>query len=131
MRKFSTLVDLIFADISEDNARSKKSRNQRQDITFRTLLKQSMRSKKEWRYRRDRVLIRLCKLNMNKILKCTVIKSRLDASYRKCVIPFYYASGLDYWKGYFRLDYRDWETDRKSTRLNSSHSAKSRMPSSA
>ena len=27
--------------------------------------------------------------------------------------------------------YRDWETDRKSTRLNSSNSAKSRMPSSA
>ena len=33
---------------------------------------------------------------------------------------------------YFKApDYRDWETDRKSTRLNSSHSAKSRMPSSA
>ena len=31
----------------------------------------------------------------------------------------------------FGLEYRDWETDRKSTRLNSSHSAKSRMPSSA
>ena len=30
-----------------------------------------------------------------------------------------------------RIGYRDWETDRKSTRLNSSHSAKSRMPSSA
>ena len=29
------------------------------------------------------------------------------------------------------VHYRDWETDRKSTRLNSSHSAKSRMPSSA
>ena len=29
------------------------------------------------------------------------------------------------------LGYRDWETDRKSTRLNSSHSAKTRMPSSA
>ena len=29
------------------------------------------------------------------------------------------------------ISYRDWETDRKSTRLNSSHSAKSRMPSSA
>lgn len=69
MRKFSTLVDLILADIRESNARNKKSRNQRQDITFRTLLKQSMLSKKEWRYRRDRVLIRLCKLNMNKILK--------------------------------------------------------------
>ena len=34
-----------------------------------------------------------------------------------------YHSGVDI--------YRDWETDRKSTRLNSSHSAKSRMPSSA
>ena len=33
--------------------------------------------------------------------------------------------GLMFW------GYRDWETDRKSTRLNSSHSAKSRMPSSA
>ena len=29
------------------------------------------------------------------------------------------------------LTYRDWETDRKSTRLNSSHSRASRMPSSA
>ena len=28
-------------------------------------------------------------------------------------------------------DYRDWETDRKSTRLNSSHITRSRMPSSA
>ena len=33
--------------------------------------------------------------------------------------------------GYIWAIYRDWETDRKSTRLNSSHSAKSRMPSSA
>ena len=29
------------------------------------------------------------------------------------------------------FQYRDWETDRKSTRLNSSHSGESRMPSSA
>ena len=29
------------------------------------------------------------------------------------------------------MEYRDWETDRKSTRLNSSHSRASRMPSSA
>ena len=34
-------------------------------------------------------------------------------------------------KGLIDDEYRDWETDRKSTRLNSSHSAKSRMPSSA
>ena len=33
--------------------------------------------------------------------------------------------------GFSGKSYRDWETDRKSTRLNSSHSAKSRMPSSA
>ena len=31
----------------------------------------------------------------------------------------------------FDFKYRDWETDRKSTRLNSSHSGESRMPSSA
>ena len=32
---------------------------------------------------------------------------------------------------YLTTAYRDWETDRKSTRLNSSHSRASRMPSSA
>ena len=31
----------------------------------------------------------------------------------------------------FKNRYRDWETDRKSTRLNSSHITRSRMPSSA
>ena len=33
--------------------------------------------------------------------------------------------------GLISFDYRDWETDRKSTRLNSSHEIPSRMPSSA
>ena len=37
----------------------------------------------------------------------------------------------DIFNNWVKTDYRDWETDRKSTRLNSSHSAKSRMPSSA
>ena len=32
---------------------------------------------------------------------------------------------------YTNEPYRDWETDRKSTRLNSSHRSLSRMPSSA
>ena len=45
-----------------------------------------------------------------------------------------FRSGNDFsdleWEGYERL-YRDWETDRKSTRLNSSHEIPSRMPSSA
>ena len=40
-----------------------------------------------------------------------------DASFRDKVI--------------YREQYRDWETDRKSTRLNSSHEIPSRMPSSA
>ena len=31
----------------------------------------------------------------------------------------------------YKQGYRDWETDRKSTRLNSSHITRSRMPSSA
>ena len=34
-------------------------------------------------------------------------------------------------KGLAAEAYRDWETDRKSTRLNSSHEFVSRMPSSA
>ena len=34
-------------------------------------------------------------------------------------------------KKMIRNRYRDWETDRKSTRLNSSHITRSRMPSSA
>ena len=41
---------------------------------------------------------------------------------------------LDYASPYYdapRDEYRDWETDRKSTRLNSSHRSLSRMPSSA
>ena len=38
---------------------------------------------------------------------------------------------INHYTGANEMLYRDWETDRKSTRLNSSHSAKSRMPSSA
>ena len=40
---------------------------------------------------------------------------------------FKWCTGLDNPQGV----YRDWETDRKSTRLNSSHITRSRMPSSA
>ena len=43
-------------------------------------------------------------------------------------------NALDYTDGewlYYEGIYRDWETDRKSTRLNSSHRSLSRMPSSA
>ena len=48
------------------------------------------------------------------------LKNRFDIKQ-----PTIYVSGLN------PHTYRDWETDRKSTRLNSSHSRASRMPSSA
>ena len=43
------------------------------------------------------------------------------------------AKGMDRVQGDYMgvLAYRDWETDRKSTRLNSSHITRTRMPSSA
>ena len=52
-----------------------------------------------------------------------------------CYLTFYtlpMSLNLTYQKIEFSLlPYRDWETDRKSTRLNSSHRSLSRMPSSA
>ena len=42
----------------------------------------------------------------------------------KVFVGYCYIVGID-------GEYRDWETDRKSTRLNSSHEIPSRMPSSA
>ena len=54
----------------------------------------------------------------------------LESGYRVCDVSA--MTGLCRRGIQFMRDrYRDWETDRKSTRLNSSHSAKSRMPSSA
>ena len=50
-------------------------------------------------------------------------------------IEQFYKPPLVYWLNavFYKMmaKYRDWETDRKSTRLNSSHSRASRMPSSA
>ena len=58
--------------------------------------------------------------------------ARLRDQYMKdhplCEFPF---CGKPSVECHHKAGYRDWETDRKSTRLNSSHSAKSRMPSSA
>ena len=45
------------------------------------------------------------------------------------IVPFMDNMHMDYF--FFYEPYRDWETDRKSTRLNSSHEIPSRMPSSA
>ena len=64
----------------------------------------------------------------NNIFNITYLGKNLNS------IPFVYNEQLvqsfPYFSSLSRY-YRDWETDRKSTRLNSSHSAKSRMPSPA
>ena len=60
-------------------------------------------------------------------------KTYYDSEYQIEIVDFdstLEISMFDSFEG-IRDEYRDWETDRKSTRLNSSHSAKSRMPSSA
>ena len=69
MRKFSTIHELVLADIRELNARSKKYRNQRESYSTRDFIKQISQNNKRNSYRRDMVLLRLCDLNMKKILK--------------------------------------------------------------
>ena len=48
-----------------------------------------------------------------------------------CAVEMMHAGASRYDLDRFSVVYRDWETDRKSTRLNSSHLKLSRMPSSA
>ena len=64
--------------------------------------------------------------------------SKLIQKYRTFTMPsgVYHGSVLHVNKNHVNKNnidkyYRDWETDRKSTRLNSSHEIPSRMPSSA
>ena len=64
--------------------------------------------------------------------ECGDIPKDMQAAYRdweaswNCNLRYDYMTATDE-----NGDYRDWETDRKSTRLNSSHITRSRMPSSA
>ena len=53
-------------------------------------------------------------------------------AYQKIYFDFFSNSQWEKHLAYsYNANYRDWETDRKSTRLNSSHRSLSRMPSSA
>lgn len=61
MSKPSTLLQLIMADIRENNARAGWQRNQ----PDRRTLKQMLNPKKKRDYRRDRVLRKLCDIQMN------------------------------------------------------------------
>ena len=71
--------------------------------------------------------------NMSDAEKFRLVEEFEDAIYCSIdddlIYPPFYVKNLI--RGIQVYNYRDWETDRKSTRLNSSHSAKSRMPSSA
>ena len=63
-----------------------------------------------------------------------IAKDKFSGVVFSCGTGFTHHQRQDIWthqEYYMGRIYRDWETDRKSTRLNSSHSAKSRMPSSA
>ena len=63
-------------------------------------------------------------------------KAIYSVRYQSVPVDHYvFVDGKQYWfkayGGLLETGYRDWKTDRKSTRLNSSHSRASRMPSSA
>ena len=75
-------------------------------------------------------MIKLNAFNMTRVILTLLF---ILVSYKACSQKpaKYEDSKYDYVYGWDTAAYRDWETDRKSTRLNSSHSAKSRMPSSA
>ena len=77
--------------------------------------------------------------SLNRLLQASPVLENQPIKRVAAVLSWVYNLGIgNYLKSTFKkkIDiqawgYRDWETDRKSTRLNSSHSAKSRMPSSA
>ena len=63
--------------------------------------------------------------NKHKYTKGETIETYRLRNGSKINLPIYYRNKI------YTSEYRDWETDRKSTRLNSSHITRSRMPSSA
>ena len=72
------------------------------------------------------------KLTPKEVSLCIIVKALNDVSEsltRESLIEFMHSAGWPQFN--VRTGYRDWETDRKSTRLNSSHEFVSRMPSSA
>lgn len=70
MRKASTLLQLIMADIREGNARDKRQRNQSDYRTLKQRLHPKRRRPNRKRdYRRDKVLIKLCDIQMKFMIK--------------------------------------------------------------
>ena len=74
------------------------------------------------------------------LLSTTILSSCLDENlvyetFREEMMGDFIKNSQEQFSEFQRMldtaKYRDWETDRKSTRLNSSHRSLSRMPSSA
>ena len=66
-----------------------------------------------------------------KIRRRLLVEKELRDWAKKCKKPVRFDGEREQYYIEYVARYRDWETDRKSTRLNSSHSGESRMPSSA
>lgn len=70
MRKASTLLQLIMADIREDNARARWQRNQPDRRTLKQMLRASFgRPGIKRNYRRDRVLRKLCNIQVKYMME--------------------------------------------------------------
>ena len=70
MSKSSTLLQLIMADIREDNARHKWQKNQPDRRTLKQMLHTKFRRPGIKRdYRRDKVLLKLCDIQMKFMIK--------------------------------------------------------------
>ena len=67
-----------------------------------------------------------CPLSLEFVSVCIVHKSNIKLGLREKITSVSEGGPVELTEAY-----RDWETDRKSTRLNSSHITRSRMPSSA
>ena len=95
-----------------------------------------------------KMLVNISGLTSTEVKYFTIGKNKPDVVKRKQVQTIIYKTGRKEvinkavftmiaegdWRAIIITDkpsYRDWETDRKSTRLNSSHITRSRMPSSA
>ena len=69
--------------------------------------------------------------DMSVIKLATNLRSEMSFSNNKTLVTLLKVDYVSVIVNSVELLYRDWETDRKSTRLNSSHRSLSRMPSSA
>ena len=77
----------------------------------------------DWRYRKQR--------EQQQKLTADQVKASKEMAQFQNDLAFDMWQKTNYSAQRAELAYRDWETDRKSTRLNSSHITRSRMPSSA